>query len=213
MDDGGFGVLALRNIVVDKINIACIGANGTNEDYILNAENVINLDGYITPANAKLWVLDTASGNPNRTWEGPMIGYGNRGFTEAFGFGSNYDQHPTLDYAALTGRSGLYGGAASVQSAYLVDDASFAFASRGFTPGTGLALISSNGAYTEQGLIALGSGGVYVIGAHASHIFAASTTGSNLDTDGKINLWVAAGILNIKNRVGATRCFSVLILA
>jgi hypothetical protein len=61
-------------------------------------------------------------------------------------------------------------------------------------------------------MFACGSNQVHQIAAHASDVFTPSTIGSNLDTDGQLNLWFTGGALNIKNRLGGTYYITVAFL-
>jgi hypothetical protein len=145
----------------------------------------------------------------NLIWSGKLNGAMNRGWLQTYNYGSDFYSAPMLNGAALADQKGASGGAASVQSVYLANDASHTFDRRFFTNNRGLILVSVNYDFTTQGVMACGSDQIHVIAAHGSNLFSASTTGSNLDTAGKLNLWFTGGALNIKNRLGGTYAITV----
>jgi hypothetical protein len=207
-DTGADGLIVMEDVSVPKLTYSAIGTQYTNPGFKLVARGIFNLDGVSTPANAKKFVSDTATPGNDIAWDGQINGYGNHGFLNTYNRGADFTYAPLLVDGALTG-SGL-GGAASVQTVLLADDASHTFDRRFFNSSRGLIFVSVNYDYTTQGVFACGSNGVYQIAAHASDLFTPSTTGSNTDTDGQLNLWFTGGALNIKNRLGASYVVTVM---
>jgi hypothetical protein len=111
---------------------------------------------------------------------------------------------------ALTGAENH--GALSVQSVAIADDGTHAFDRRGVTANRLLVAISVNYDSASQAILACGDDDVYVIAARTPNDFEASTTGSNPDIDGKINVWFVDNKLRIKNRLGSSRTFTLSFL-
>lgn len=206
-DAGTYGTLRLDNIVVPKLNNCAVTTSGTDTNFDIVATNVVNIDGVTTPANAKPFVL-TGTFTPV-VFGGGLIGSMNQGFLNAYAVSSSTNKGPTIAGGALSDPLARAGGAVSVQSLALVDDASSSFESRFYTISRGLFCVSANYDYTTQGVFATGSNQIYTIAAQASNLFEVSTTGLNPDVDGKINLWYNTGVLNIKNRLGGSYVFTV----
>lgn len=209
---GAYAILRMDAIVVAALTYSAIGTGSGNPDCELIATGVINLDGVKTPANRKMFVSNVSPAGGNKTWGGRMTGSFNRGFLHNYNVGADFNQAPMLNGSALADPTGGVGGAASVQSVYLANDASHTFDRRFFSDNRGMILVSVNLEYTTQGVMACGSNQIHVIAAHGSHLFQASTTGSNIDTIGKLNLWFTGGALNIKNRLGGTYSITVMFL-
>jgi hypothetical protein len=195
-----YGSLRLDNVIVPGLTHSAVATNGTDTNFDIVATNVMNIDGVATPANAKPFVTSTT---------GVAVAYGGmisgamcQGFLQTYNSGADLNKAPMLTGAALADPSNRAGGAVSVQSAVLADDASLTFARRFFTNNRGLILVSVNFDYTSQAVMSCGSDDIYVIAADVGHIFEASTTGSNPDVDNKFNLWFTSGALNVKNRLG-----------
>lgn len=205
---GANGLVVMEDVSVSKLTYSAIGSAYTNPDFKLIARGVYNLDGVTTPGNAKKFVTSVSPAGGDMTWSGVMDGHGVHGFLNTFNRGADYTSAPLLVGGGLTG-TGL-GGAASVQNVGVADGASYTFDRRFFNSSRGVILVSVNYDYTSQGLFACGSNGVYQLAAHASNVFSASTTGANLDTAGKLNMWFTGGSLNIKNRLGSTFYVTVL---
>lgn len=203
-DTGAYAILRMDAIVVAALTYSAIGTGSGNPSCELIATGVVNLDGLKTPANRKMFVSNVSPAGGNKSWTGKMTGAFNRGFLHNYNVGADFNTAPMLNGAALADPTGGIGGALSVQSAYLANDASYAFERRFFTSSRGLVSISVGVDYTGQAILALGSNQVHVIAAHTSHVFSASTTGSNLDTAGKFNVWFSGDQLNVKNRLGST---------
>jgi len=187
LEAGGYCLLSMRDIVMDKLAYAAVGTTGYGNNCEIMANGVFHMDGVATPANIKQWFKNVST-YADVPWSGRLTGFGNRGFEENYAYGSSYKVHPMLDGAALGARNGAYGSSASTQCLYLADDASGSFTARGFVANAGAFLLASSGQYTEQGVIASNGTALYVIAAHASHTIDASATGTNPDTDGKINV-------------------------
>jgi len=83
---------------------------------------------------------------------------------------------------------------------------------RGYTANAGIILVTTNNAHTEKAVIATNGAGLYSIAADAGNLFALSTVGTNPDTDGKLNMWISGGVINVKNRLGGSRLISILFL-
>ena len=188
------------SIIVPSLVYSAIGTNGTDTNYDIVATNVVNLDGVSTPANVKPFVTTTTGAGI--TYGGALLGGLNQGFTNSYTTGSN-NKAPLLAGAALADFN--LGGAVSVQSKGLDDDASHAFDSRFYFTSRGLFTISVDFEYTTQGLFACGSNQVHKLAASSGDLFEVSTTGSNPDVDGKFNVWFTGGKVNVKNRLGSFR--------
>lgn len=207
-DTGTDGLVVLQNINVSKILYSAIGTSFAGSGLDVLASGVFNLDGVVTPANAKKFITDTVGPGNDISFTGTLHGHGNYGWLNTYNRGADFSAAPLLVDAALTG-SGL-GGAASVQTVRLSNDATHTFLRRFFNASRGLIVVSVDFDYTSQGVFACGSNGVYQLAAHASNVFSASTTGSNLDTAGRLNLWFTGGALNVKNRLGAAYSVTVM---
>ena len=208
-DAGTYGSLRLDNVVVAKLEYCAVTTNGTDTNFDIVATNVINIDGVTTPANAKAFVLTGAFAPV--AYGGQLIGSMNQGFLASYATGgsSPNNKAPMLSGGALSDQLGRVGGSVPVQSVSLADDASAALDSRFYFISRGLFCVSANFDYTTQGVFATGSNEIHTIAAHGSNLFQVSTTGSNPDVDGKINLWYNSGVLNIKNRLGGSYVFTV----
>lgn len=97
-------------------------------------------------------------------------------------------------------------GAINQQSVSLADDETVVIRKMGMLPGWGVFTISGFQSMGEQGLFRAAGTTIQEV------TFPGGTTsafqigsGSNPDVDGKINLWMSGGQLNIKNRMGGTR--------
>jgi hypothetical protein len=209
-DTGADGLIVLEDVSVPKVTYSAIGTNYTNPSFKLLARGIYNLDGVTTPGNAKKFISDLSGPGADIAWSGVLDGHSTHGFLNTYNRGADFNAAPMLVNGALTG-TGL-GGALSVQTIRLADDASHTFERRFFNSGRGLIAVSVDFDYTTQGLFAVGSNGVYQIAAHASDLFTPSTTGSNTDTDGQLNLWFTGGALSVKNRLGGTYSVTVAFL-
>jgi hypothetical protein len=208
-DTGSYCIFRMDGIVIPVVTYSAIGSQVGNPTCEVIATSVVNLDAVKTPANAKPFVSTVSPAGGNLIWSGKLNGAMNRGWLQTYNYGSDFYSAPMLNGAALADQKGASGGAASVQSVYLANDASHTFDRRFFTNNRGLILVSVNYDFTTQGVMACGSDQIHVIAAHGSNLFSASTTGSNLDTAGKLNLWFTGGALNIKNRLGGTYAITV----
>ena len=204
---GAYGTLRLDNVVVPSLVYSAVGTNGTDTNYDIVATNVVNIDGVATPANAKPFVTSTLGAAT--VYGGLMLGGLNQGFTNSYNRGSDTNRSPMLCNSALAGEN--EGGAVSVQSGFLADDASTAFAQRFYNPSRGLFIVSVDEDATTQGVFATGGNAIYTVAATASpaNLFEVSTAGTNPDVDGKFNMWYTSGQLNVKNRLGAGRTVTV----
>lgn len=211
-DASAYAIVRMDAIVVSALTYSAVGTDSSNSNCELIVTGVVNLDGVKTPANRKMFVTDTSPAGGNKAWLGKMTGAMNRGFLHNYNVGADFNQAPMLNGAALADANGAVGGAASVQSVYLADDASHTFDRRFFSDNRGLILVSVNLEYTTQGVLACGSNQIHLIAGHPSNLFEPSTTGSNLDTDGKLNLWFSGGALNVKNRLGNIYSITVMFL-
>ena len=205
-----YGTLRLDNVVIPGLTYSAVSTNGVDTNFDIVATNVMNIDGVSTPANAKPFV--TNGSGASVSFGGMISGGLNQGFLQTFNVGADFNKAPMLNGCALSDPYGNFGGAASVQSINVANDASYTFDRRFFTSSRGLVVVSVNYDYTTQGMFACGSNQVHQIAAHASDLFSPSTTGANLDTAGQLNLWFTGGSLNIKNRLGATYYVTVLFL-
>ena len=197
-----YGTIRLDNIVVPKLNQSAIGTNGTDTNFDIVATNVVNIDGVSTPANKVNFVKTTGGATVN--YGGMMLGGINQGFNSSYVVSSGVDNAPMFSGDALSGGGGGAGGAVSVQSISLADDATHQFDARFYNPSRGLFAVSVDYDYTSQGLFATGSNEIHAIAAHGSSVFEVSTSGANPDVDNKYNMWFTGGKLNVKNRLGAS---------
>lgn len=205
-----YGVLRMDNIVAPALTYSAVATNGTDTNFDIVATNIFNIDGLTTPANAKPFVTDTLGAGVS--YGGMISGALCQGFVQTYNVGADQSRAPLLHGAALADEAGAAGGAASVQSVSLADDASAAFDRRFFTSNRGLFAVSVNYEYTTQGLFATGSNQIYKIAVPAGDAFAVSTSGTNPDTDTKFNMWFTGGKLNVKNRLGDSVIVTVMFL-
>ena len=210
---GARGLIRMDGIVIPELIYSAIGTDTDNDDVQVNATNIMNLDGYTTPANSVPFVTDTSPAGGNKSLKGTLSGSNNLGFLNTYNRGADFSQAPMLT-AGIMGNTGQAGGALSVQTAYLVDDATYTFERRGFTAGTTLISIGSNYGRLASGNVASQSGGgVFAIALDASHVFSLGAGTTNPDTAGKVNLWIDTNnLLNIKNRLGSTQTFTLSVL-
>ena len=203
-----YGTLRLDNITVPALVWGAVATNGTDTNFDIVATNVMNVDGVSTPANAKPFVTSTTG--TSVVYGGAILGGVNQGFLNAYANGSSVNKGPLLANSALAG--GANGGAASVQSIALADDASYAFDSRFYNITRGLFMVSVDYDYTTQGVFATGGNAVYSIAAPAGSLFEVSTAGTNPDVDNRFNMWYTGGKLNVKNRLGAVYVVTVMFM-
>lgn len=205
-----YGLLSIDNVSVAKISQAAVLVSNTNGNRILNATNIINIDGVKTPANIVPFFRESGT-FADAGWSGIVNGFNIQGFELNYvGSAISTRQTPMLVGGALTGVENH--GGLSVQSVSLADDASYAFARRGVEPTRLLVGISVSYGAGTQGLLSCGDNDIYVIAATTPNDFEASTTGSNPDVDGKVNLWFTGNKLNVKNRLGSSRIFTISFL-
>jgi hypothetical protein len=199
-----YGTIRLDNIVVPKLNQSAIGTNGAETNFDIVATNVVNIAGVSNPANKVNFVKTTLGVAVN--YGGMMLGGINQGFNSSYDVSSGVDNAPMLAGAALSGGVGAAGGAVSVQSVSLENDAPHQFDARFYNPSRGLFAVSVDYDYNSQGLFATGSNQIHAIAAHGSSVFELSLVGASPPPDviGKFNMWFTGGKLNVKNRLGAT---------
>jgi hypothetical protein len=202
-----YGTLRLDNITVPELVWGAVATNGTDTNFDIVATNVMNVDGVSTPANAKPFITTTLGASTS--YGGAIMGAMNQGFLNQYAnIGSN-NKGPMLAGGALSDPQNRNGGAASVQSFALADDASGTFDSRFYNIGRGLFIVSVNYDYTTQGVFVTGGNAIYSIAAPAGSLFEVSTAGTNPNVDGKFNMWFTGGQLNVKNRLGDTYIVTV----
>lgn len=202
-----YGTLRMDNITVPKLTWGAVATNGTDTNFDLVLTNVLNVDGLQTPANAKPVVTSTTG--TSVTYGGAIMGAMNQGFLNAYANGSSVNKGPLLSAGALADQNNRNGGASSVQSVALADDASFEFDSRFYVTSRGLFIVSVNYDYTTQAVFVTGGNAIYSIAAPAGSLFQVSTGGTNPDVDGRFNMWYTGGKLNVKNRLGDTYVVTV----
>lgn len=200
-----YGTLRLDNITVPKLTWGAVTTNGTDTNFDIIATNVMNVDGVTTLANAKPFV--TSSTGTSVTYGGLIGGGINQGFLNAYANSSSVNKGPLLFNSALSGNQ--IGGAASVQSTALADDASYEFDARFYNTARGLFIVSVDFEYTTQAVFVTGGNAIYSIAAPAGSLFQVSTGGTNPDVDGKFNMWYTGGKLNVKNRLGSAQVVTV----
>jgi hypothetical protein len=203
-----YGTLRLDNIIVPKLIWSAVTTNGLDVNFDIIATNILNVDGLATPANAKPFVT-SGTGTPV-SYPGLIGGTLNQGFLNAYANSSSVNKGPMLFNGALSGVS--EGGAVSVQSTSLADDATYEFDARFFFNSRGLFSVSVTYDYTTQGLFVTGSNAIYSIAVPAGNLFQVSTTGTNPDIDGFFNMWYTGGKLNVKNRLGAAYVATVVFM-
>jgi hypothetical protein len=203
-----FGTLRLDNITVPKLNWGAVATNGSDTNFDIVATNVMNIDGVSTPANAKPVVTSTTG--TGVSYGGAILGGLNHGFLNTYSVGTGSVNRGTLlAGGGLSDPQNNAGGAASVQSAALDDDATYEFDSRFFNTARGLFAVSVNFNYTTQGVFATGNDQVYKIAVSSGDLFEVSTAGTNPDVDGRFNMWYTGGKLNVKNRLGGAYVVTV----
>jgi hypothetical protein len=203
-----YGTLRLDNITVPALVWGAVATNGTDTNFDIVATNVVNVDGVSTPANAKPFVTSTTG--TSVVYGGAILGGVNQGFLNAYANASSVNKGPLLANSALAGAAN--GGAASVQSIALADDASYAFDSRFYNITRGLFMVSVDYDYTTQGVFATGGNAIYSIAAPVGSLFEVSTAGTNPDVDNRFNMWYTGGKLNVKNRLGAVYVVTVMFM-
>jgi hypothetical protein len=204
-----YGTIRLDNITVPELIWGAVATNGTDTNFDIVATNVFNVDGVTTPANAKPYV--TSSTGTALVYGGAILGGINQGFTNA------YVNRTVTNKGALLGGSGLSdpynnaGGAVTVQSISLADDATHEFDERFYITSRGLFAVSVSFSAATQGLFATSGDAIYTIAATSSpaNLFEVSTAGTNPDVDTKFNMWYTGGKLNVKNRLGAAYVVTV----
>jgi hypothetical protein len=193
-----YGTLRLDNITVPGLVWGAVATNGAESNFDIVATNVFNYDGVVTPANAKPFVTSTTG---TSVIYGGLIGGGiNQGFLNAYSNSGSVNKGPLLFNSGLSGDQN--GGAVSVQSAAVADDATKEFDARFYNTTRGLFVVSVDYDYTTQGVFVTGSNAIYSIAAPAGSLFEVSTAGTNPDVDNKFNMWYTGGKLNVKNRLG-----------
>ena len=200
-----YGTLRLDNITVPKLTWGAVTTNGTDTNFDIIATNVMNVDGVTTLANAKPFV--TSSTGTSVTYGGLIGGGINQGFLNAYANSTSVNKGPLLFNSALSGNQ--TGGAASVQSTSLADDASYEFDARFYNTGRGLFIVSVDYDYTTQAVFVTGGNAIYSIAAPGGSLFTVSTGGTNPNVDGQFNMWFTGGKLNVKNRLGSTQVVTV----
>ncbi len=203
------GLVKLDNIVVPSIAVAAVATNGNDSNMNVVATNILNLEALSNPANKKHFVKNTVGGTV--VYGGKLSGFNNQGFLNSYQNGTNVDKHPSLMDASLSSANG-YGGQASIQSVSIADEASFAFDRRFINASRGLFLVSVDFDFNTQGLFATGGTQVHIIAAVAGSLFSASTTGANLDTPSRLNIWWENGVINVKNRLGASYNVTIMFM-
>lgn len=207
---GQYGLISLENVTVPSLAQAAVLIASTNTDRRINAVNVVNLAGVKNSANAVPFFRQAGT-FADGTWQGVVSGYNNLGFLFSYrNSSSELRQTPSLVDAALVGKERQ--GALSVQTVELADEETKAFDTRGIVTNRGLIGISVSWGTGSQGILSCSDNQVYVIAARATNDFEASTTGTNPDVAGKINLWYTGGRLNVKNRLGSSRFVTIWFL-
>lgn len=199
-----YGTLRLDNITVPKLNWGAVANNNTGTNFDLVATNVFNVDGVETPANAKPFV--TTSTGTSTTYGGSVIGSFNQGFINLYVNRSGVNKGTLLAGGGLSDPYNSEGGAVSVQSKSIDDDETYAFDPRFYFNTLGLFAVSVNFGINTQGLFTTA---IAKIAVPASDLFEVSTAGTNPDVDGRLNMWLADGKLNVKNRLGSSRVVTV----
>lgn len=207
-DASVYGTLRIDNVIVPELVYSAVGTNNVNTNFDIIATNVMNIDGVRTPANAKPFMTTTTGAALN--YEGTILGGLNQGFLSSYAaLNGSVNRAPLLGPSALSDYLSSPGGAVSVQSTALADDASFEFGERFYQPTIGLFAVSVNFSSNTQGLFSTSGDAVYEIAGTGGSLFELSITGTNPDVDGKFNMWYTGGKLNVKNRLGDSRVATV----
>jgi len=202
----GRSMIMMDNIVVDKLLYAAITSSDSNANVEITANNIRHLYAITNPVNNILFYSDTSG--LARSFGGKLNGSNNRGFIEDLRNGSSNNYTPMLT-GALSDKNNNRGGSVSVQSVNLPDDGVHTFENRGFGNNC-IIVVSSDFSYVASGVLLIGASDIITIAADAGNILEPSVTGVNYDTDGKLNLWMdASQQLNIKNRIGSSRTFTI----
>jgi hypothetical protein len=196
--------LRVRNATA-KVTYSILGCTDSCTNVSASLIDVNNTSGTDVPGTS-----DSGSSGA-RTFFGKLAGALNYGISKSsIASGAQNNPVPLLLGATLADGYGGYGGGMTVQSANLGDDVSFAFQIRGVTAGNVTILIKTD----FSGAVAL----LNCTGASAAiaSIYETASTfslgaGSNPDIDNRVNVWVDAnGKVNVKNRLGSSRVFTVM---
>jgi hypothetical protein len=203
-----YGTLRLDNITVPELVWGAVATNLGSDNFDIVATNVMNVDGVATPANAKPFVTTTTGAGVS--YAGAILGAMVQGFTNSYTVRAGVNSKgPLLAGGGLSDPYNRQGGAASVQSVLLGDDATHAFDERFYFASLGLFAVSVNWSAKTQGLFTTE---VAKIAVPSGDLFEVSTTGSNPDVDGRFNIWFTGGKVNVKNRLGDTRVATVMFM-
>lgn len=208
-DTGAVGTVNIDNVEAD-FNFNPVAIQTACPDVRLVTKNVRNRNG-----TSRLLINDVGGGN--RAFTGTGFGYNYLGITQTYEWGSTFGPASQLAGAALCDQNANQnsGGALSVQSKYIADEATHVFGKRGFTAGNYIIIVNLTfGAATSQAMFACTGAGAAIVEktAPAATDFALGV-GANPNTAGKMNMWVdGTGQLNIKNRLGSQRAITIAFL-
>jgi len=203
---------AIGSIIIDGIsgnfNFNPIALQDNHVDATLSANNISNTSGSDVEFSNDV-------GGGSRSFLGVLSGgLGFAGIIRKYEIGATAGRAPMLAGGALFDGNKNSGGALSVQSVSLADDATHVFDIRGFAKGNHMIMVNVNfGTHLTQGIFGCEgpSGNIIAKNSNTANLIDHSVAGANPDTDGDLNLWVdATGAVNIKNRLGSTRAITIM---
>ena len=163
-------------------------------------------------AGGKPLVVDTVAG---ASAYGLVSSFNNHGFATSFqnGIGVKADIFRPKQIGSYT-NTATDGGATAQFYVILLDDAEYAFPQVGLSAnynGFGFYEIMAGGYTTAQAIV---TGGTNTLASvYAGTGVAIGTSGTNPNTDVKLNIWMVNGVIHIKNRLGGTAEFVMRALA
>jgi len=204
----GTGTVILNDVDVGELSYSVVGAANACTNLNIHMSNIINrgadVDGFSDSGSAGLRTVRAAVRGYN------LVGVSNQQANLLSGQANN--RIPMLMGAILTGNSNAQAGTVTVQTADLEDEGTVTLDVHGATRGQHLFALSSN--IGVGGLFfSAGPSGVITALTSAFASYFALGTGVDPDSAGDINLWIDAdGKLNIHNKVGSQRNFTILFI-
>lgn len=149
----------------------------------------------------------------SRSFAGKLAGLLNYGIEKNLAVsGQSNNPIPLLLGGRLADGYGGYGGTASVQAANLANDATVTFRVRGNDIGNTFILVKTDFGGAVALLNCTGASAAITSIYETASTFSLGT-GSNPDTASRANVWVDSnGKVNIKNRLGSSRTFTVMFI-
>jgi len=204
----GTGTVNIQNVDVGTVNYSLVGCSDACTNLNINLQNIVNrgsdVDGFSDLGSTSL-----------RSIGASVTGLNLRGVSTQqtnLRSGATNNPMPMLAGALLTGNSGAVAGCAQVQTASLADEGTVTLDIHGATQGQHLFALSSNFGVGGLFFSAGPSGAITALTSAFASSFALGT-GSDPNSAGDINLWIDAnGKLNIHNKVGSQRNFTILFI-